>query len=104
MHGRQKNSLEASVRTRFSPIATPTARDSRRASLKVVGLPHITPAFHRIATASCNIAAKAGQKVPQGFYNLELMVKSVARKGKVLLCGACMDARGLTRYRTSRRR
>lgn len=40
--------------------------------------------------------AKAGQKVPQGFYNLELMVKSVARKGKVLLCGACMDARGLT--------
>ncbi|MGB5201058.1 MAG: DsrE family protein, partial [Sedimenticolaceae bacterium] len=39
--------------------------------------------------------AKAGQNVPQGFYNLELMVKSVARKGKVLLCGACMDARGL---------
>lgn len=40
--------------------------------------------------------AKAGQTVPQGFYNLELMVKSVARKGEVLLCGACMDARGLT--------
>lgn len=40
--------------------------------------------------------AKAGQKVPQGFYNLELMVKSVARQGKVLLCGTCMDARGLT--------
>lgn len=40
--------------------------------------------------------AKAGQKVPQGFYNLELMVKSVIRKGTVLLCGTCMDARGLT--------
>jgi uncharacterized protein involved in oxidation of intracellular sulfur len=40
--------------------------------------------------------AKAGQKVPQGYYNLELMVKSVARKGAVLLCGTCMDARGLT--------
>ena len=39
--------------------------------------------------------AKAGQKVPQGYYNLELMVKSVARKGEVLLCGTCMDARGL---------
>ena len=39
--------------------------------------------------------AKAGQKVPQGYYNLELMVKSVARKGDVLLCGTCMDARGL---------
>ena len=24
------------------------------------------------------------------------MVKSVARKGDVLLCGTCMDARGLT--------
>jgi len=40
--------------------------------------------------------AKAGQKVPQGYYNLELMVKSVARKGEVLLCGTCMAARGLT--------
>jgi uncharacterized protein involved in oxidation of intracellular sulfur len=40
--------------------------------------------------------AKAGQKVPQGYYNLELMVKSVARRGEVLLCGTCMDARGLT--------
>ncbi len=40
--------------------------------------------------------AKAGQKLPQGYYNLELMVKSVARNGEVLLCGTCMDARGLT--------
>jgi uncharacterized protein involved in oxidation of intracellular sulfur len=40
--------------------------------------------------------ARAGQKLPQGYYNLELMVKAVARKGEVLLCGTCMDARGLT--------
>lgn len=40
--------------------------------------------------------AKAGQKVPQGYYNLELMIKAVARKGEVLLCGTCMDARGLS--------
>ncbi|WP_275098131.1 DsrE/DsrF/TusD sulfur relay family protein [Sedimenticola hydrogenitrophicus] len=40
--------------------------------------------------------AKAGQKVPQGYYNLELMVQSVARQGEVLLCGTCMDARGLS--------
>lgn len=43
--------------------------------------------------ASC---AKRGQKVPQGFYNLELMLKSVLRQGEVLACGTCMDARGLT--------
>ncbi len=46
--------------------------------------------------ADAVLCAKHGQKVPQGFYNLELMLKSVARKGEVLLCGACMDARGLT--------
>jgi uncharacterized protein involved in oxidation of intracellular sulfur len=40
--------------------------------------------------------AKAGQKVPQGYYNLELMVKSIARTGDMLLCGTCMDARGLS--------
>lgn len=39
--------------------------------------------------------AKAGQKVPQGYYNLELMVKGIARHGEVVLCGTCMDARGL---------
>lgn len=46
--------------------------------------------------ADAVVCAKHGQKVPQGFYNLELMLKSVARKGEVLLCGTCMDARGLT--------
>lgn len=40
--------------------------------------------------------AKRGQKVPQGFYSIELMLKSILRKGEVLACGACMDARGLT--------
>ena len=39
--------------------------------------------------------AKRRQKVPQGFYNLELLLKSVLRAGEVLVCGACMDARGL---------
>ena len=40
--------------------------------------------------------AKAGQKVPEGYYNLQLMLGKVARKGEVALCGTCMDARGLT--------
>ena len=40
--------------------------------------------------------AKAGQTTPEGFYNLESMLKGVvAGKGSVLLCGTCMDARGL---------
>lgn len=43
--------------------------------------------------ASC---AKSGQKVPQGYYNLELMLRSVTRRGgEVGICGTCMDARGI---------
>lgn len=41
-------------------------------------------------------AAKAGQKTPDGYYNVEHMLKRVlAGKGAVLLCGTCMDARGM---------
>ncbi len=39
--------------------------------------------------------ARRGQNLPQGYYNLELMLKAVIRKGEVLLCGTCMKARGL---------
>lgn len=40
--------------------------------------------------------AKAGQKVPEGYYNIQLMLGKVARKGEVALCGTCMDARGMS--------
>jgi uncharacterized protein involved in oxidation of intracellular sulfur len=41
-------------------------------------------------------AAKAGQQTPNGYCNLERMLKGlIGRGGKVLLCGTCMDARGL---------
>lgn len=39
--------------------------------------------------------AKSGQKVPEGYYNVQLMVGKVLRKGDVGLCGTCMDARGM---------
>lgn len=48
--------------------------------------------------ADAVIGAKAGQKTPDGYYNIERMLKRViAGKGKVLLCGACMSARGLAK-------
>jgi uncharacterized protein involved in oxidation of intracellular sulfur len=41
-------------------------------------------------------SAKAGQMTPQGYYNVERMLKGVVtKKGHVLVCGSCMDARGL---------
>ena len=39
--------------------------------------------------------AKSGQKVPEGYYNLQLMLGKVLRNGEVGLCGTCMDARGM---------
>jgi uncharacterized protein involved in oxidation of intracellular sulfur len=46
--------------------------------------------------ADAVVAAKAGQKTPDGYYNVERMLKRVlVGKGQVLLCGTCMDARGL---------
>jgi len=38
-----------------------------------------------------------GQKTPQGYYNIEHMLKLVARQGgEISVCGSCMDARGIT--------
>jgi uncharacterized protein involved in oxidation of intracellular sulfur len=40
--------------------------------------------------------AKAGQKVPQGFYNIGDMLGMVLRAGaEVGVCGTCIDARGI---------
>ena len=40
--------------------------------------------------------ARAGQKVPEGYYNIEHMLRAVARRGAhVGVCGTCMDARGI---------
>lgn len=44
--------------------------------------------------ASC---AKAGQKVPQGYYNVDVMLRHVVQHGgEIGVCGTCMDARGIT--------
>ena len=41
--------------------------------------------------------AKQGQKVPQGYYNIEIMLKHVTHaNGEVGVCSSCMDARSIT--------
>ena len=43
--------------------------------------------------ASC---ALAGQNTPNGYYNIERMLKAILAKGaKVKICGSCTEARGL---------
>jgi uncharacterized protein involved in oxidation of intracellular sulfur len=39
--------------------------------------------------------ALPGQSTPQGYYNIERMLKSVlAKSGEVYACGSCIEARG----------
>ena len=41
--------------------------------------------------------AVSGQKTPDGYYNLDTMVRSLARKRVPIgCCGTCLDARGIT--------
>ena len=40
---------------------------------------------------------KKGQKVPQGYYNMELMLSNAVRHyAEIGVCSTCMDARGIT--------
>jgi len=40
--------------------------------------------------------AKAGQKVPPGYYNIADMLGTCTRRGgQVVVCGTCLDARGI---------
>jgi uncharacterized protein involved in oxidation of intracellular sulfur len=40
--------------------------------------------------------ALPGQKTPNGYYNIERMLKAVIKKnGKVKACGGCSEARGI---------
>ncbi len=45
--------------------------------------------------ADAVLCAKSGQTTPDGYYNLESMIKGVGRQARVVLCGTCMDARGI---------
>lgn len=43
------------------------------------------------------LSAKRGQRTPEGYYNMEKMLGSLVGRGvEVKVCGACIDARGLT--------
>jgi len=54
------------------------------------------PALRIFLVGDGALCAKSGQTTPDGYYNIERMLKGVAVKGaSVGVCGSCMDARGL---------
>lgn len=47
--------------------------------------------------ADAVFCALPNQKTPDGYYNIERLIKGLTAKGcSVKLCGTCLDARGLT--------
>ncbi len=74
------------------PYGTERSFNGLRLAKALAGKGADVTVFLMADAVSC---AKAGQKVPQGYYNLELMTKSIIRNGEILLCGTCMDARGI---------
>jgi uncharacterized protein involved in oxidation of intracellular sulfur len=46
-------------------------------------------------TADAVLCAKRGQRTPDGYYSIERMLKPILRRGAVMACRMCMDARGL---------
>ena len=43
------------------------------------------------------VGARSGQSTPDGYYNIERMLNRVlVGEGRVMLCGSCMDARGMS--------
>ncbi len=48
--------------------------------------------------ADAATSALPDQTTPQGYYNIERMIKSVLMKGgKVKICGSCAEARGISK-------
>ena len=45
--------------------------------------------------ADATFCALQEQITPDGYYNIGRMIRSVARRGTIGACGACLDARGL---------
>ncbi|OGO55280.1 MAG: hypothetical protein A2V84_02890 [Chloroflexi bacterium RBG_16_70_13] len=47
--------------------------------------------------ADAVFCAKPGQKTPDGYYNIERMLRGLATKDAPIgACGSCMDARGMS--------
>jgi len=40
-------------------------------------------------------AAKSGQRTPDGYYNIERMLRPIIRRGTVQACRTCLEARGI---------
>ncbi len=76
------------------PYGTERTYNGLRLALALVKAPATRVTVFLMADAVGS--ARHGQKTPDGYYNVERMLKRLTvAPHRVLLCGSCMDARGL---------
>lgn len=77
-----------------APYGSEKSYNALRLALALAKRPDIRLQVFLMADAvTC---AKRGQVTPDGYYNLERMLRGIAAKGAAIAaCGTCMDARGL---------
>ena len=78
-----------------APYGTEKAYNGLRLAIQL-GKDHPETEVCVFLMADAVFCALAGQNTPNGYYNIERMLKSVIHKGgKVKLCGGCSEARGV---------
>ena len=78
-----------------SPYGTEKAYNAFRLAMQL-GKDHEGIEVRVFLMADSANCALANQNTPNGYYNIERMLKAVlAKGGKVKICGSCADARGL---------
>ena len=78
-----------------APYGTEKAYNALRLANQL-GKEHEDAEVRIFLMADAALCAVAGQNTPNGYYNIERMLKAVlAKGGKVKICGSCAEARGL---------
>ena len=78
-----------------APYGTEKAYNALRLAIQL-GKDHENVEVRVFLLADAAGCALANQNTPNGYYNIERMLKLIISKGaKVKICGSCADARGL---------
>lgn len=78
-----------------APYGTEKAYNALRLAL-TLSKEHESASVRIFLMADAVTCALPGQKTPDGYYNIERMLKGLCNKGvQVKACGTCADARGL---------
>ncbi|MBN2863826.1 MAG: DsrE family protein [Bacteroidales bacterium] len=78
-----------------APYGTEKAYNALRLAMQL-GKDHADTEVRVFLMADASNCALANQNTPNGYYNIERMLKAVLTKGgKVKICGGCAEARGL---------